>query len=31
VAKESLKTTLAFAESQLQARPTPAMPIVAAQ
>jgi vancomycin permeability regulator SanA len=31
VAKESLKTTLAFAESQLQARPTPAAPIVAAR
>jgi SanA protein len=29
LANESLKTTLAFAESQLQARPTPAAPIVA--
>ncbi len=27
LAKESLKTTLAFAESQLQARPTPAAPV----
>jgi vancomycin permeability regulator SanA len=31
VAKESLKTTLAFAESQLQARPTPAVSILAAR
>lgn len=31
VAKESLKTTLAFAESQLGSRPTPAPPIVAAR
>lgn len=31
VAKESLKTTLAFAESQLGPRPTPAAPIIAAR
>jgi vancomycin permeability regulator SanA len=31
VAKESLKTTLAFAESQLRPRPTPAAPILAAR
>jgi vancomycin permeability regulator SanA len=31
VARESLKTTLAFAESQLGPRPTPAAPIVAAR
>lgn len=31
VARESLKTTLAFAESQLEARPTPAARIVAAR
>ena len=31
VAKESLKTTLAFAESQLRPAPPPATPIVAAR
>jgi len=31
MAKESLKTTLAFAESQVAPRPTPAAPIVAAR